>query len=222
MTLKQFCEAVNSVDEYIILDTETTGLRDGEICQIAIINQDGETLLNSYVKTARPIPDDARRIHGISDEMVKDAPTWPEIVPKVREILDGQLLIVYNAVYDRKMMHQSGEKSGIEKIEWKEIAQWHCAMQAYAEHYGDWNSYHGNYRWQRLSHAANSEGVTVENAHDALGDCLMTLGVVKAMLKLWNEPLKPIIWDNECSMCGKAKTLNPQGRCSQCQQIWDN
>lgn len=181
--LKTFCEAVGKAEKFLVLDTETTGLHDGEICQIAIINSDGETLLNTYVKTVEPIPADARRIHGISDEMVRDAPTFKDLVPKIKEILDGQVLVVYNAIYDRKMMHKSAERHNLDKIEWKEIADWHCAMEAYAEHFGEWNSYHGNYRWQRLSTAAASERVKVDNAHDALGDCLMTLGVVKAMLK---------------------------------------
>lgn len=57
----------------------------------------------------------------------------------------------------------------------------HCAMQAYAELHGEWNAEKGRYRWQKLSTAAQQQGVKVENAHRALGDCLMTLGLVRAM-----------------------------------------
>jgi len=180
--LSDFQKALKG-NPFLVLDTETTGLTHGEVCQIAIINSNGETLLDTFVKTKMPIPSDAIRIHGITDEMVKDAPIWPELVPQIKTILDGQLLVVYNATYDRSMFHQSGERHGLDKIEWKQIATWLCAMEAYAEFYGEFNSYHGNYKWQRLAHAARVEKVTVENAHSALGDCLMTLGVVKAMLK---------------------------------------
>jgi len=180
MSLKQFLDAIDGHD-FLILDTETTGLRDGEIVQIAIINQDADVLLNTFVKPARPIPVDASRIHGITDETVTDSPSWPDVIDQVHAILDGQLLVVYNAVYDRRMMHQSGEYHGLEKVEWKAVSTWLCAMEAYAEYYGDWNSYHESYRWQRLSSAAAQCNVQVANAHDALGDCLMTLGVVRAM-----------------------------------------
>ena len=54
-------------------------------------------------------------------------------------------------------------------------------MQAYAEFHGEWAEEKGRYRWQKLSIAAQQQGVTVQNAHRALGDCWMTLGVIRAM-----------------------------------------
>ncbi len=47
--------------------------------------------------------------------------------------------------------------------------------------YDKWNSYHGNYRWQSLSTAADYFGIDISGAHNAATDCLMTLEVVKAM-----------------------------------------
>lgn len=184
--LQSFRKALTG-KEFLILDTETTGLHDGEIVQIAIINSAGETLLDTLVKPAQAIPDDATRIHGITDDMVKDAPIWPQITGHIESIVSGKELVVYNAVYDRKMMHKSQERHNLPKIEWKEISFFHCAMDAYSEFYGEWNNYHGNYRWQKLLVAAARCRVNVENAHNALGDCLMTLGVVKAMLKAESE-----------------------------------
>jgi len=178
--LANFLEMMERND-YVVLDTETTGLHRGEICQIAIINPSGETLLNSYVKTVNPIPLAAQQIHGISDAMVADAPTWNTVSEQVREIVAGRDVVVYNATYDRKMMHQSAEAAGMPKTDWKTFSWWYCAMLSYAEYRGDWNDYYGNYRWHKLSNAARQCGVKVENAHDALGDCLMTLGVMKYM-----------------------------------------
>lgn len=182
MRAKSFNDVIKSGD-YVILDTETTGLYDAEICQIAIIDSDGQPLLDTLVKTTRPIPTDAQAIHGISTEMVKNSPTYAELAPRIKEILTGRDVIVYNAIYDRKMLHQSAEKVGIEKVEWKEVARWWCAMEAFAPIFGQWNARHGSYKWQTLTTAARHYSVTVKNAHTALGDCLMTLGVVKAMVK---------------------------------------
>src|SRR5690348_3280855 len=94
---------------YLVLDTETTGLSDGEICQIAVISSQGEVLLNSLVKPVRRIPYSTSQIHGITDAMVIDAPNWKDISPRLVEILNGQQVVVYNAAYDRRMMDQSAE-----------------------------------------------------------------------------------------------------------------
>lgn len=180
--LQAFCNALRDQD-FLILDTETTSLKRGEIVQIAIINSLGETLLDTLVKPVKAIPADATAIHGITAEMCKDAPSWLDLAPKIKTLLEGKLLVVYNATYDRGMMHQTAELHGLPKTEWKEVAEWFCAMEAYAEFYGEYNEWHGNYRWQRLSFAADNCGVEVANAHNALGDCLMTLGVVKHMIE---------------------------------------
>lgn len=182
-TLASFREALTDQD-FLVLDTETTGLYEGEIVQIAIINSAGETLLNTLVKPVEPIPADATNIHGITDDKTKDAPTWIDLAPQIKTILEGKLLVVYNAVYDRKMMHQTAERHNLPKVEWKEVCEWHCAMEAFAEFYGDYNRYRGSYRWQKLVMAARHCGVEYADAHDALADCKMALGVSKHMLKV--------------------------------------
>lgn len=181
--LKHFVSALDNQDEYYILDTETTGLHDGEICQIAIIDNHGKVWFNNLVKTKEPIPADATAIHGITDTMVSDAPTWQEISTSIESLLHNRLVVVYNAIYDRKMMHKSAERWNMPKYEWKEHSTFLCAMEAFAEFYGDWNNYHKSYRWQRLAHAARYCGYDVKNSHDALADCQMTLAVVKHMLE---------------------------------------
>lgn len=180
--LKTFLEMIER-DNFLVLDTETTGLRQGEICQIAIIESTGAVLLDCLVKTQDPIPADATAIHGITDAMVADSPTWDLLVKPVQDMLQGRDLVVYNAIYDRKMMHQTAERAGLPKVEWKEVATWWCAMEAAAEWYGDWNSYHQSYRYQKLVRIAYLLGIPTNGAHTALADAQMTLAVCRAMLR---------------------------------------
>lgn len=179
--LKSFLEMVEQ-DDYLILDTETTGLKWGEICQIAIIESTGEVHFDCLVKTQNPIPPDAIAVHGITDEMVADSPTWDLLVEPLRELLAGRDLVVYNAVYDRKMMHQSAERCRLPKTDWKLLSRWWCAMEAYAEYYGEWNEYHGNCHWQPLAAAARNFKIPTPDTHTALGDAVTTLRVCQAML----------------------------------------
>lgn len=179
-------------NEYLILDTETTGLREGEIVQIAIQTQNGVTLLDTLIRPSQPIPADATRIHGITDEMVAEAPLWSDVVPQIEAYTQGAELVVYNAIYDRRMMHQTAARAGLPHFVWKEHARWWCAMHAFAEWYGDWNEYHQSYRWQTLSKAAAVLGIEQDGAHTALSDVITTRKVCAALIAEWRAGRKSI------------------------------
>lgn len=153
----------------LVLDTETTGLHgDAEIVQIAIIDTSGRVLLDTLVRPTRAIPRDASAIHHITDERVKDAPTFADIAPKLRALLAGQRVIIYNADFDCRMLRQSATACGV-------VHELGCffedAMEPYSAWVGSWSSYHHSYRWQRLP----------GGDHSALGDCRACLKVLQMM-----------------------------------------
>lgn len=177
-----FFDVIHSGD-YVILDTETTGLYDdAEICQIAIISSSGDILLNTLVKPQSSIPAKATSIHGITNDMVKAAPTWLNISEQVWSLLHGRTVITYNADYDFRLMAQSEQVCNpLATSDWHTIKR-HCAMTEYADLYGDWNEYRGSNKWQSLTSAIAQQDLTVDaQAHSALGDCYMTLALVKHM-----------------------------------------
>jgi len=170
---------------FVILDTETTGLREGEIVEISVIDHTGAILISSFVKPSRPIPADAFKIHGISDAMVANAPGWAALAEAVLDVIGGKRVIVYNAQYDRRMMHQSDEASGRGYTNYGKLSRWECAMEAYAKFWGDWDDWHHSYTWQRLTTACDQQGIPEPDAkaHSALGDCLRTRALLQAMAK---------------------------------------
>lgn len=87
----------------VILDTETTGLSNAYICDLAVIAK-GRTVVNTLVNPGMHIPRDASAIHGIYDRHVKNAPTFAEIWPQLGPILDGSRIVIYNAAYDIKVL----------------------------------------------------------------------------------------------------------------------
>jgi DNA polymerase-3 subunit epsilon len=170
-------------NNFVVLDTETTGLlKPAEIVSIAILGADGSILLDSLVKPVRPIPSDATRIHGITNDDVAGAPSWTVIQPLVVNLITGKDVIVYNAMYDRGMLHLSDDASGLARTDYRLISRWSCAMEWYAEIHGDWNSYRHSYRWQSLSDAMRQQHLPVINAHRALGDVQMTLSLIRKLI----------------------------------------
>lgn len=93
----------------VAIDTETTG-RDptsDRVVEVACVRYErGQvTVRKSWlVNPGRPIPQEAFEVHGISDDHVKDAPSFGEILPELLEALSGAIPLAYNAEFDRKQL----------------------------------------------------------------------------------------------------------------------
>lgn len=164
----------------LIVDTETTGLGEAaEVVELAVIDCTGTVLLDTLVRPSAPIPAEAAAISGITDAMLEGAPTWTQIADTFRALSAGRTLVAYNAAFDTRVLEQTGRRYALPALD--QIAGVGCAMQAYADFYGEWSEERGRFRWQKLSAAARQMGVPVEGAHRALADCISTLGVIRSM-----------------------------------------
>lgn len=164
--------------DVVYLDTETTGLGAAdELVDIAAIDNSGRVLLNTLIKPRRPIPRDATAIHGINDQMVRDAPAWAEIYPRFFELMSHyHHVIVYNADFDQRLIRQTCFACALTMPR----GTWHCAMKRYAAFAGERSSF-GDYRWHRLGQAVQQLGVTMLPDHHALSDARACRAVVQAM-----------------------------------------
>jgi DNA polymerase-3 subunit epsilon len=84
------------------IDLETTGVNLGtdRIVEIAIVKilPDGtRSVKRKLLNPEMPIPKSASDIHGITDEMVRDAPTFKQVAHELKQMLDGCDLAGYNS-----------------------------------------------------------------------------------------------------------------------------
>jgi DNA polymerase-3 subunit epsilon len=156
----------------IYLDTETTGLNaDDEIVEISIIDSDGAPLIESLVKPTKPIPPDATRIHGITNEDIQSARTWPALWPEVRSALFGRVVVIYNVEFDLRLMMQSHRRYN---LQWKERLNTFDLLKLYSEYQGEWDPRRRSYRYHSLDAAGKQCGISLPNAHRATADTLLT------------------------------------------------
>ena len=154
------------------LDTETTGLyrsEGAELVEVAVLREDGVICENTLIKPTKPIPSRATAVHGITDKMVAHAPSIRDVRKKLYTLLEGQTVVIYNAEFDLQWFN------GL-----KQIADVRCCMLRYAEFYGDYDDYHGDHRWVKLTTAAQQVGCVLPpylTPHRALADCYMTRAV---------------------------------------------
>lgn len=174
-----WCQNLLTRDDWLIVDTETTGTDIyAEAIQIGVVGFDGRELYNQLIKPIHSIPSGASDIHGITDETVQNSPLFPDIYQELQQILGNNLLIAYNADFDKRILHQTCRASNLPVF----TNVWECAMKRYAEYHGDWNSYRHNFTWQKLETAVKSVGITEDfEYHGALADCFATWKLIERL-----------------------------------------
>lgn len=103
----------------IVLDTETTGLSpdDGHrIVEIGCVELQsriptGRTY-QQYIRPDRPMLPDAARISGLTDEFLKDFPSFHDIAGDFLAFIEDSPLVIHNASFDMKFIHAELKRLG--------------------------------------------------------------------------------------------------------------
>ena len=172
-TAQNFDSGIEYEYDEIVIDTETTGLNadTDELLQVSIIDSQGNTLFNSYIKPLFTENwDGAMAVNHITPEMVANAPNIIEVKQEINKIINSANVIVgYNTDFDLSFLSAVGiENSKATVID---------VMQDFADIYGEWSDKYGCNKWQKLTKCATYYGYDWENdtAHDSLADCRATL-----------------------------------------------
>jgi len=155
--------------DFIILDTETTDLDAPEIVEVAAIDDGGNALLNTLVKPKTDVEPGAIAVHGITPEMLADAPTLPEIWESIRDATADRLVLAYGLAFDMGALRHSRQLWGLPKLGIQRETSL-CLMELYARYCGEWDDYRKSYTWQPL-----------DGGHRALGDCRKALSLLREM-----------------------------------------
>jgi DNA polymerase-3 subunit epsilon len=103
----------------IFLDTETTGLsaENGDrVIEIGCVELLHRKLtgnnLHLYLNPERESHEDALRVHGITNEFLKDKPKFGEVVDQFLEYIEGAEIIIHNAPFDVGFLNKELELQG--------------------------------------------------------------------------------------------------------------
>jgi len=176
-----WCREVVESDKYVVLDTETTGLK-GEIIDLAIVDIQGNVLYDSLLSPACPIEAQATRVHHIDASMIIDSPCFAEAWISILELIRGKSIIAYNAKFDSGRLAHTANAHNVTLPE----LTWHCAMLEYAAFYGEPNRY-GYFEpaWQKLEEALAQQDILLgPQQHRALWDAQATAILIRTIANL--------------------------------------
>jgi DNA polymerase III epsilon subunit family exonuclease len=157
-------EESNEIDsDFAIIDLETSGLsaNTSRVLEIAIlrVNKKGK-VLDSFETLINPESEDVGRsdIHQITYKMLKKAPKFSEISGNILNMLSGAVVVAHNAKFEENFLQSEFSRLGkklsrIPAIDTMWVAQMKLDLFNY-----------------KLNTVADYYGVTVENAHTAMGD----------------------------------------------------
>ena len=107
----------------VFLDTETTGLSPhagDRIVEIGCVELVDRRLtgrnLHLYLNPQRPSHPDALRIHGLTDEFLRDKPLFEAIVDELLNFVDGAEVVIHNASFDTSFLDHELARLGRPKL----------------------------------------------------------------------------------------------------------
>jgi DNA polymerase-3 subunit epsilon len=96
----------------IVLDTETTGLNPftgDRLIEIGAIELHNKIMTQKkfhvYINPQTQISEGAYRVHGISNDMLKDKPLFDDIAADFLDFIAGATLVIHNAQFDLKFLN---------------------------------------------------------------------------------------------------------------------
>jgi DNA polymerase-3 subunit epsilon len=166
-----------------LIDLETTG-RDASVDRIVevgiVIGQGGVVIrrANWLINPGIPIPDEARAVHGISDDDVRNEPRFEAVAHEIAAALEGSIPAAYNASFDRAFLVNELVRAGYapaldaapipafrREVVWVDPLVWARELQR-------------EERSKALGDVAARLGVALENAHRASDDAEAALKVL--------------------------------------------
>lgn len=152
---------------FTAIDFETMTAERTSACAIGFVRVENDVIVQKFYSLIKPIRDERTstnvHVHGITTDMVSNAPTWKELWPSIRHYFEGQIIVCHNADFDLDVLDKISTFYGIDFSIYSSVDTMmitHCS----------------------LADACALADIPLENHHDALCDAT---ACAKILLTCW-------------------------------------
>lgn len=171
-----------NLNNYVVLDVETTGLspKTEKIIEISLAKVSDGKLSDQFTSLVNPgksLPPRIVSLTGLTDAMLKDAPSFPAIAESVQKFIGKSIILAHNAVFDlgflSEAFRQSGIKSNFQYLDTIKIAK--MAYPGFPDY--------------KLETLISKLGLAEKQSHRAMDDVQCTLKLYQLACKKLGDPL---------------------------------
>lgn len=147
--------------DFVAIDFETANNLRSSVCSVGIVQVKNGKIYKEVQSLINPLSEFHyynTKIHGISEYMVHDAPTFEEFWPDMKSMIEGQLVIAHNASFDIGVLQESLRQFQEPSPAFEYGCSYRIAKKVWPELYN-----------HKLSTVSNYLGISLRH-HDALED----------------------------------------------------
>lgn len=173
--------------DFIAMDYETAAGQRATACSVALVVVRESRVVDSFYSLINP---EVRfnpynvNVHHITERMVQDAPTWPELWPHIQSFFTPeQLVVAHNATFDVSVVRKSLERYQIAPVQFQYIDTVRTSKHFYPEL--------PNHKLDTVSRALN---IDLQHHHNALDDSYACARILLAEEKQFTAAqLRPFV-----------------------------
>ena len=103
--------SLQGLEDWIALDTETTGLGPYDVViEVAAVRSDSTVLIDTLTRPERPVHGTASAVHGLYAADLASAPLWPQVWPRLQRLLLSAPVLAWNAAFDLRLLRQTCDR----------------------------------------------------------------------------------------------------------------
>ena len=167
--------------EYVVFDTETTGLQISQGDKVVSISAvrirrgkvQNADIFHTLVNPGRHIPAESTAFHRIEDHMVADAPSMNEVYPQFVKYAGDAVLVAHNAAFDKKCLDMAAAEAGLPLVENPILDTLFLSV-----------GLHSGTEGHSLDAMAQRMGIAIEGRHTSLGDARATAQIFLGLISL--------------------------------------